>query len=269
MRQAGGYLPSYARIKGEMAITESGKGPGARLRRRGRCGEGSESTPRSSSLTSCSLSRASAWTSRSRRTLGRWSQTRSEPSRMSRRSASSSLRTTWPTSSKAIAATFTKLEGTVPLIGFSGAPFTLAAYMIEGGPSRNLERTKATMYSEPEALEALMTKLMRTVTDYLIAQVSMAFKRSSSSTAGSGASHPRTTSSLCSHTPGRSSPRSRSPENPLLRGLCVPDGGLPPDGSGCAERRLEGADRDVWTRCSGRTGVQGNLDPASRWRAGA
>ncbi|WP_284139474.1 uroporphyrinogen decarboxylase [Virgibacillus sp. LDC-1] len=59
----------------------------------------------------------------------------------------------------------------VPLIGFSGAPFTLASYMIEGGPSKNYAKTKAFMYKNPEAWFALMDKLADMVITYVEAQV--------------------------------------------------------------------------------------------------
>ncbi len=59
----------------------------------------------------------------------------------------------------------------VPLIGFAGAPFTLASYLIEGGPSKNHARTKAMMLGEPDAWEALMDLLSRSVLLYLRAQV--------------------------------------------------------------------------------------------------
>lgn len=49
--------------------------------------------------------------------------------------------------------------GDVPLIGFAGAPFTLASYLVEGGPSRNHEKTKAMMLGEPDTWHALMTSL--------------------------------------------------------------------------------------------------------------
>jgi uroporphyrinogen decarboxylase len=62
-------------------------------------------------------------------------------------------------------------ELSVPLIGFSGAPFTLASYLIEGGPSRNHERTKSFMHSEPEAWTDLMTTLAGSTLSYLRAQV--------------------------------------------------------------------------------------------------
>ncbi|WP_409294804.1 uroporphyrinogen decarboxylase [Peribacillus sp. SCS-26] len=59
----------------------------------------------------------------------------------------------------------------VPLIGFSGAPFTIASYMIEGGPSKNYNKTKAFMYSEPKAWFALMDKLGDTAITYVKAQI--------------------------------------------------------------------------------------------------
>ena len=62
-------------------------------------------------------------------------------------------------------------ELSVPLIGFAGAPFTLASYLIEGGPSRDHERTKAFMHTEGEAWDRLMTVLAASVVAYLRAQV--------------------------------------------------------------------------------------------------
>jgi uroporphyrinogen decarboxylase len=59
----------------------------------------------------------------------------------------------------------------VPLIGFAGAPFTLACYLIDGGPSKNHARTKAFMYSEPEIWDRLMDVLARAIAAYLRAQV--------------------------------------------------------------------------------------------------
>ena len=59
----------------------------------------------------------------------------------------------------------------VPLIGFAGAPFTLASYLIEGGPSRVYAKTKAFMHSEPEAWAGLMDVLGRSMAAYARAQV--------------------------------------------------------------------------------------------------
>jgi len=63
------------------------------------------------------------------------------------------------------------LEGRVPLIGFAGAPFTLASYAIEGGSSRNYLHTKGLMYGEPAVWHRLMDKLARVVTAYLKRQI--------------------------------------------------------------------------------------------------
>ena len=62
-------------------------------------------------------------------------------------------------------------ESPVPVIAFSGAPFTLASYLIEGRPSRDFARVKAFMYTEPEAFDTLLAKLSATMAGYLRAQV--------------------------------------------------------------------------------------------------
>ncbi len=63
-----------------------------------------------------------------------------------------------------------ELDGRIPLIGFSGAPFTLASYAIEGGSSRNYTRAKSLMYNQPDAWHVLMDKLATLVGEYLYAQ---------------------------------------------------------------------------------------------------
>jgi uroporphyrinogen decarboxylase len=64
-----------------------------------------------------------------------------------------------------------EIDGKVPLIGFAGAPFTLAGYIIEGGSSSNYLQTKQLMYTDPEGWDLLMKKLTDTLVAYLKAQV--------------------------------------------------------------------------------------------------
>ena len=64
-----------------------------------------------------------------------------------------------------------ELPGTTALIGFAGAPFTLASYLVEGGASRDFLRTKRLMYSEGRAWRGLMEKLSAMLVDYLVSQV--------------------------------------------------------------------------------------------------
>ena len=64
-----------------------------------------------------------------------------------------------------------ELEGRQAVIGFAGAPFTLACYLVEGRPSREYARAKALMYAEPETWHALLGKLTDVVIAYLRAQV--------------------------------------------------------------------------------------------------
>ncbi len=63
------------------------------------------------------------------------------------------------------------LEGKKAIIGFSGAPFTLACYIIEGRPSRDYALAKALMYGQPAVWHALMEKITEVTTRYLVAQV--------------------------------------------------------------------------------------------------
>jgi uroporphyrinogen decarboxylase len=65
----------------------------------------------------------------------------------------------------------TALAGKVPLIGFAGAPFTLASYAIEGGHSSNFAHTKSLMYGSPTAWHAFCDVLAEVIGDYLVAQI--------------------------------------------------------------------------------------------------
>jgi uroporphyrinogen decarboxylase len=72
---------------------------------------------------------------------------------------------------EAVRQTRADLPQNIPLIGFAGAPFTLASYAIEGGASRSFLHTKTLMYRDSEAWNALMARLARAVTVYLNAQI--------------------------------------------------------------------------------------------------
>ncbi|CAM3539102.1 uroporphyrinogen decarboxylase [Parendozoicomonas haliclonae] len=64
-----------------------------------------------------------------------------------------------------------ELNGRVPLIGFSGSPWTLATYMVEGGSTKDFRHIKGMMYSQPEVLHKLLDRLADSVIDYLNAQI--------------------------------------------------------------------------------------------------
>lgn len=64
-----------------------------------------------------------------------------------------------------------ELNGQVPLIGFAGSPWTLATYMVEGGPSKQFSLIKGMLYEQPQQLHKLLDKLSQSVTSYLNAQV--------------------------------------------------------------------------------------------------
>ncbi|HZX22797.1 MAG TPA: uroporphyrinogen decarboxylase [Woeseiaceae bacterium] len=64
-----------------------------------------------------------------------------------------------------------ELAGRVPLIGFSGSPWTVATYMVEGGSSKNFGRIKGLLYDRPDLMELMLNKLADTTRDYLNAQI--------------------------------------------------------------------------------------------------
>ncbi|MEJ4100564.1 uroporphyrinogen decarboxylase [Corynebacterium mastitidis] len=76
-----------------------------------------------------------------------------------------------PGLSEGIAGILAELREDQALIGFAGAPFTLASYLIEGGPSKAHQRTKALMHTEPETWHALMESLVHTVVAFLRQQI--------------------------------------------------------------------------------------------------
>ncbi len=75
-----------------------------------------------------------------------------------------------PYITESVKAVVRELGGT-PLIGFAGGPFTLASYLIEGGPSKNHDRTRALMYGDPELWHALMERLSTIAVEFLRTQV--------------------------------------------------------------------------------------------------
>ena len=72
---------------------------------------------------------------------------------------------------EAVRITRRELKPDIPLIGFCGAPFTLASYICEGGGSKNYVNTKRLMYTDPGAWHALMSRIARALSQYLNAQV--------------------------------------------------------------------------------------------------
>lgn len=71
----------------------------------------------------------------------------------------------------AIRLTRREIDGKVPLIGFSGSPWTLACYMVEGGSSKDFAKIKGMAFDAPDVMHALLQKLATAVTDYLNAQI--------------------------------------------------------------------------------------------------
>ncbi len=155
------------------------------------------------------------------------------------------------------------LKPDIPLIGFAGAPFTLASYICEGGGSRNYEHTKTLMYRDPGAWRSLMEKLVRTLVGHLNAQIAAGTQAVQLFDSWVGALSPDDYRTFVS-------PYTRQ----LIEGL-TPGTPVIHFGTGTAalleEMREAGGDvigldwrvdlGEAWTRIGYDRGVQGNLDP--------
>jgi uroporphyrinogen decarboxylase len=164
----------------------------------------------------------------------------------------------------AIDETVRKLDGT-PLIGFSGAPFTLAGYIIEGVPSRELERTKTMMYNEPEVWTALMGKLTRMVKLYLRDQIAHGVNAVQLFDSWVGSLSPEDYKQyVLPYT--KEIFDSIDPSVPTIH-FCASSSHLIEQFHSTGARVLSVDWRvgigDVWQRCSDSVAVQGNLDPVA------
>jgi uroporphyrinogen decarboxylase len=158
------------------------------------------------------------------------------------------------------------LGGRVPLIGFSGAPWTLASYMIEGGGSKNFVEVKQLMFRAPEIYRALMEKITATVEAYLLAQVAAGAEAIQLFDSWAGALSPRDYRRLAAPWSKRIIRTVKKTGVPVIHFVY--------DGGGLLEQvRDTGADVvgldwrvdiDVARkRLGAKTAVQGNLDPCS------
>jgi uroporphyrinogen decarboxylase len=177
-----------------------------------------------------------------------------------------------PTVLEAIRIIRRELGGRIPLIGFSGAPFTLASYLVEGRPSRDFSRTKAMMFTEPSTWHRLMERLTAMVIDYLREQVAAGIQALQLFDSWVGALAPVDyrsfvaphVSAIFQATAVFGVPRIHFGTNTatLLELMAAPGGrGVPgPDVVGVDWRiPLD----EAWTRIGPAKAIQGNLEPAA------
>ena len=172
MRQAGRFLPEYRAIRERLAFLELCRTPdvaaevtvlpGGEARRR-----------RRHPLRRHPPRRGAA---RGRPRVRARARGRSSTARCARRPTSSGWssatpRRPCPSSSRRCAGRAPRSRSAVPLIGFAGAPFTVASYLVEGGASRDYLQTKRLMYGDPGAWHALLALLARTTARYLNGQI--------------------------------------------------------------------------------------------------
>ncbi len=159
-----------------------------------------------------------------------------------------------------------ELDGRIPLIGFSGAPFTLASYAIEGGGSKNHVRVKSFMLSEPGAWGRLMDKMAAVVGDYLVAQAEAGAQALQIFDSWAGVLSPADYRAYVLPYAQRTVAHARSAGVPVIYFGTDLNGMLP-------SVRETGADvigvdwritiDDAWAQLGDGVAVQGNLDPVA------
>ncbi|HEY1374638.1 MAG TPA: uroporphyrinogen decarboxylase [Candidatus Binatia bacterium] len=157
------------------------------------------------------------------------------------------------------------LDGKVPLIGFAGAPFTLASYIVEGGGSRNYLKTKKLIYSDPGAWKALMERLATVVAKYLSAQIAAGAEAVQLFDSWAGCLSPAdyqryvlpyTRAAIAAITPGTPVIHFSTGTAGMLKLVREAGGGV----IGVDWRiNLD----DAWAAVGHDVGIQGNLDPAA------
>lgn len=166
---------------------------------------------------------------------------------------------------EAIQTTVRALAGRVPVIGFVGAPFTLASYMIEGGPSKNYIRTKAMMYRDETLWRRLMGKLVDVLGSFAVLQVASGARAIQVFDSWAGALGPDDYVRYVAPYSRALIDRIRTASVPVIH-----------FGTGCSGffKELHAAGGDVmgvdwrinidqaWMDISYRSAIQGNLDPA-------
>ncbi len=171
-----------------------------------------------------------------------------------------------------------RAKSEVPFIGFAGAPFTLASYLIEGGGSRDYAATKAFMHRQPEAWDALLAHLGTEMAAYLRAQVDAGAQAIQVFDSWAGALSPGDYEARVLPHTRRLFTGLRETGVPTIHFGTGTAGFLEAFASGGGD--VVGVDwrvplDDAWRRLGGARGIQGNLDPAAPlgppavWRAAA
>jgi uroporphyrinogen decarboxylase len=157
------------------------------------------------------------------------------------------------------------LGGKVPLIGFSGAPFTLASYLIEGGGSRSYVHTKKLYYADPQAWHRLMQRLATAVAEYLNAQIAAGAQAVQLFDSWAGCLSPADYEQFVL-------PHTRATIQAITPGIPVINFST---GTGAMLKSIRGAGGDVigvdwrvnldeaWQQVGYDAGIQGNLDPVA------